>query len=160
MSEQKYTTSARFLKFFAYILMGTGLIFTMLAMSSFFMGLSLDFLEPIYMLLIGLLLLFAGVPLLAVAQQGIIKQEFDTLSIIKCTGLPDCKFVRAKKFERGEYIFQELEDKCEKCNSPLYIAAIFEVDKTPPKQKQEEAKKDQESQKKDELPTPKIIDTL
>ena len=145
MSEAKLSTTGKILKYLAYILMIIGMGLLMLGISSFFFGVTPP-LDPVYMILIGVMLLFAGFPMLAMAQQGMIKPEFDTISLIKCSTTPECKFTRAKKYERGEYIFQDLEKKCEKCDSPLYIAAIFEVEKKQPKRKLEERKKEAETE--------------
>ncbi len=130
--EPKLSTGAKILKYIAYILMGGGLVLFMLGLSSFFFGSSPSFMDPLYMIIFGLLLLFAGMPMLVAAQQGIIKPEFDTISLVNCSAAPDCKFRRAKKFERGEYVFKTLDKKCEECGNPLYISAIFEIEKKPP----------------------------
>lgn len=140
MSDAKYTTSAKILKGLAYVLMGAAIILIMLGFSGFFMGPIHPALDPVYMLLFGFLLFMASVPLLLMAQQGIIKPEFDSISLLKCTNTPDCKFTKGRKWEKDEYVFQQLEEKCEKCSSNLYIAAIFEVERKPPSEKKEEEK--------------------
>ncbi len=159
MSEQKYTTSSKIMKIIAYLLMGAGMILTMFGISSFFYGGSFIPLDPVYMLLVGLMLLFAGVPILAIAQQGLIKPEFDTISLVRCTNAPDCKFTEGRKFARGDFVYKELDEKCEKCNSTLHIAAIFEVERNPPKEKTDSAETGDEDSKKDtEPPKPKFIE--
>jgi len=154
MSEPKYTTSARIMKIFAYLLMGVGMVFTMLGISSFIYG-GIAFMDPVYMLLVGLMLLFAGVPLLAFAQQGVIKPEFNTVSLVRCTNVPDCKYTEGRKFERGDYVFKELDEKCKKCNSQLIITAIFDVEKKPTGEQDETAENQEEEKKEAELPKPK-----
>lgn len=153
MSEPKYSTSAKIMKIFAYLLMGAGMILTMLGISSFIYPGGIAFMDPLYMLLVGIMLLFAGVPLLAIAQQGIIKPEFDTISLVRCTGAPDCKYTKPKKFERGDFVYKELDEKCEKCNSPLHIAAIFDVEKKPAAEKKESTVKLEEEPKEEAKPS-------
>lgn len=156
MSEEtKYTTSARIMKICAYILMGVGMVLTMLGISSIFYPGGIAFMDPLYMLLVGLMLLFAGVPLLAIAQQGVIKPEFNTVSLVRCTNVPDCKYTEGRKFEWGDYVFKELDEKCKKCNSQLIIAAIFDVKKTPTGEEDETAEDQEEEKKEAELPKPK-----
>ena len=155
--EVKYTTSAKILKYLGYGLMGAGMILFVFGISSFFMPSPLPWLDPLYMVMFGLLLLFAGIPLLAMAQQGIIKPEFESIKLIKCEGAPDCKFTQAKKFEKDDYVFKPVEGKCEKCGEPLYIAAIFEVEKKPATEGSEEDKKDSDSATQEILAPPKDV---
>jgi len=129
MSEPTLTTQGKILKALAYILLGVGLIFFMIALSSIFMGIPPLFLDLFSLFSIGLSFVLIGAFLLAAAQQGILKPEFTTISLIKCANTPECKYRRAQKFENGDYIFKELEESCEKCYGKLYIAAILEVAK-------------------------------
>ncbi len=140
MSEQTLTVQGKILKIAAYILLGTGMVFFMFAVSSVFMGITPPFLDVFTLFLFGFSLVLGGALLLVIAQQGIIKTEFDTISLIKCTNAPDCKYRKARKFEKDEFVFKELPEPCEKCNSKLYIAAILEVEKKPKKKKPGEEK--------------------
>ncbi|MHA1266446.1 MAG: hypothetical protein ACTSRS_14525 [Candidatus Helarchaeota archaeon] len=151
MSEPKYSTSAKIFKWLAYFLMGSGLVLTMFGISSLVYPVSPPFLDVATMIVLGVTLLLFGSLLLALAQQGLIKPEFDAITLMRCTARPDCKYTKARKFERGDYVFKELDQKCEKCNSPLEIAAIFEVERNLPKEKkenQEELQKKEESSPK------------
>ena len=122
--------------------MGAGMVMLMLGISSFFMP-AIPGIDPLFMVLFGVVLLFGGALLLGLAQQGIIKPEFDNISLIKCADTPKCKYVKAKKFEKDDYVFKPVDGKCDICNSPLHIAAIFEIEKKPAPEKGSEEKKDE-----------------
>ena len=107
MSEQTLTVQGKILKIAAYILLGTGMVFFMFAVSSVFMGITPPFLDVFTLFLFGFSLVLGGALLLVVAQQGIIKTEFDTISLIKCTNAPDCKYRKARKFEKDEFPVSE-----------------------------------------------------
>ncbi|MFX1294007.1 MAG: hypothetical protein ACFFD2_03985 [Promethearchaeota archaeon] len=143
MTKVKYTTSAKILKALGYIFMGAAIILIMLGFSGLWMG-TIPGLNPIWMLVCGFLLFVVSVPLLALAQAGAIKPEFDSIALLKCTNTPDCKFSKGRKFEKDEYVFKELDEKCKKCNNNLYIASIIEVERTSDKEKKEEKTKAQE----------------
>jgi len=140
MSEPKLTVQGKILKGIAYIFLGTGLIFLMLALSSIFMGINPPFLDLPYLFVFGFSLILAGSFLLVAAQQGIIKPEFTTLSLVKCNNTPDCKYRKTRKFEENDYVFKELDETCEKCYGKLYIAAILEVEKKAKQKKVPEEK--------------------
>jgi hypothetical protein len=142
MSEIRYTTSARILKYLGYGLIVIGMFLLMFGVSSFFMP-APAIMDPLYMILFGVVLLFGGALLVGMAQTGIIKPEFDTVSLIKCTDVPKCKFVKAKKFEKDDYVFKDVEGKCDKCGGSLHIAAIFQMEKKSQSQKSPEEKKDE-----------------
>jgi len=142
MAETKYTTSAKILKWMAYIFMGIAMLLIFLGFSGLWWGPILPGLDPLYMLILGFLLLLVSAPLLVMAQAGAIKPEFNTISLVRCSNAPDCKFIKGRPFEKDEYVFKDLDEKCEKCNSPLYIAAIFEIER-----KQKEPKKEKSSEK-------------
>lgn len=154
MSEPKYSTTAKILKYLAYIVMGAGMILTMFGISSIFYGTQPPFLDTFTMIVLGILLLILGVPLLTVAQQGIIKPEFAAVTLLRCTSGAECKYTKARKFERGDFVFKELEDLCEKCNSKLHIAAIIEVDKTSSEEKVETPKELGETKETEDIPKP------
>jgi hypothetical protein len=129
VSESTLTIQGKILKIAAYVLLGIGMVFFMLATSSIFMGITPPFLDVFTLFLFGFSLVLGGAFLLVIAQQGILKPEFDTISLIKCTNTPDCKFRKARKFEKDDFIFKELPEPCEKCNSKLHIAAILEIER-------------------------------
>lgn len=143
MSEPKFTFQAKILRIIAYILFGTGMIFFVLGMSAVWSGIPPPFLDFISLFLYGFTMLLGGGFLLAIAQQGIIKPEFDTITLIKCTNAPDCKFRKARKFEKDDFVFKELPEPCEKCNSKLYISAILEVERKSRKIKPGEVKSEE-----------------
>ena len=157
MTEVKYSTTAKILKYLSYGLMGAAVVLIMLGFSGLWMGSTIPGLDPLYLLVFGFLLFASSVPLLIMAQAGIIKPEFESVSLLKCLN-PECKYTKGRKFEKDEYVFKELDETCEKCNSKLYIAAIFEVERTPKqgeKEEEPESPKDKGNTKeKDDVPLP------
>ncbi len=137
MTEVKYNTTAKILKYLSYIVMGAAVVLIMLGFSGLWMGSTIPGLDPLWLLVFGFLLFATSIPLLIMAQAGIIKPEFDSVSLLKCQN-PECKYTKGRKFEKDEYVFKELDETCEKCNSKLYIAAIFEVERTPKQEKKDE----------------------
>lgn len=152
MAETTLTIQGKILKVLAYILLGAGLVFLILGFQSIFMGMAPPFLDFGTLLVFGFALLLAGSFLLVIAQQGILKPEFTTISLIKCTNTPECKYRKVRKFEKDDYVFKELDETCEKCFSKLYIAGILEVERKA-KQKKSIEEKSEETLKQLE-PTP------
>ncbi len=157
MSEVKLSSSAKILKVLAYVFMLLAMLLIALGFMGIMWGSIIPGVDPLYMLILGFLLLIPSTFLLFIAQQGIIKPVIETISLLKCTNSPNCKFTKGRKFEKDEYVFQELKEPCEKCNNHLYIAAIFDVEKKGPKPEKEKGKAPEETQSeswslKDEKP--------
>jgi hypothetical protein len=154
MSEPTLTIQGKILKIIAYVLLGAGAVLFVFGMSSVWSGLPPLFLDTLTLFLFGFSLILAGAFLLVIAQQGILKPEFDTVTLIRCTNTPDCKYRKARKFEKDDFIFKELPEPCEKCNSKLHIAAILEVEKKSPKKKPGEEKPEDTVQQLEPLKEP------
>lgn len=59
-------------------------------------------------------------------------QKLTTKTVIKCI---KCDYSETRDFKKGDYILK-IEGTCPKCNSPVYIEAIYaEVQKTPKQHK-------------------------
>lgn len=80
--------------------------------------------------LILILLLLLLIPRTSIRRQT--TQKLTTKTVIKCV---KCDYSETRDFKKGDYILK-IEGKCPKCNSPVYIEAIYaEVQKTPKQHK-------------------------
>jgi multidrug transporter EmrE-like cation transporter len=87
----------------------------------------------------GLLLMmgFIGVALsgyvLFQTRRRMLRLKIETPSIITTIECKKCGFKSVREFQRGDYIFKEVEP-CQKCNDKMLITAIYREIKEKPKE--------------------------
>lgn len=92
-----------------------------MALNAFLMG---EQMIAIYLVIIGIVALTLSTYVLmqSRARAAAVKIEAPkTVTTIECK---KCGFKNVREFQRGDYIFKEL-DKCQKCDDKLIITAIY-----------------------------------
>ncbi|MFO8019223.1 MAG: hypothetical protein R6U96_11345 [Promethearchaeia archaeon] len=67
-----------------------------------------------------------------------------TLTILVCNL---CGLTKVRNYEHGDYVFQDADDNCEKCNEPMEIKQVYSVKLKKPTEKPEESKEEQSVEK-------------
>ncbi|MDH5483204.1 MAG: hypothetical protein OEY22_10075 [Candidatus Bathyarchaeota archaeon] len=77
-----------------------------------------------YLLLIGFLGVGLSTYVLLQTRRRILRLRIEATSITTTIECKKCGFKSLREFQRGDYIFKEVEP-CQKCNDKMLITAIF-----------------------------------
>ena len=111
--------SGAILRGIGMLLLFLGMFLFIMTMFPFLYGLTLD---PIFST-IGLGLGFIGFILIFISMFLRTIKKYETFSFLKCTK-EFCTYEEVRDFRKNDFVFKELERKCKKCSSPLYINQI------------------------------------
>ncbi len=109
-----------------------------LALASLVLAIYLYNTEPgiaVYWLLLGFIGLALSTYVLLQTRQRILRLKIETPPINTTIECRKCGFKSVREFQRGDYVFKEVEP-CQKCNEKMIITAIYrevrEKGKAPP----------------------------
>jgi len=109
-----------------------------LALAALILAIYLYNTEPtiaVYWLLLGFIGLALSTYVLFQTRQRILRLRIETPPITTTIECRKCGFKSVREFQRGDYVFKEVEP-CQKCNEKMIITAIYrevrEKGKTPP----------------------------
>jgi len=77
-----------------------------------------------YLLLIGFLGVIFSTYVLFQTRRRILRLRIETPSITTTIECKKCGFKNVREFQRGDYVFKEVEP-CQKCNDKMLITAIY-----------------------------------
>lgn len=77
-----------------------------------------------YLLLFGLAALVAAGYALIQIRRRVMKLKIELPPVTTTIECKKCGFKTVRTFERGDYVFKEV-DKCQKCNDKMLITAIY-----------------------------------
>jgi len=77
-----------------------------------------------YLLLIGFLGVALSTYVLLQTRKRILRLRIETPSITTTIECKKCGFKNVREFQRGDYVFKEVEP-CKKCNDKMLITAIY-----------------------------------
>ena len=106
------------------------IIFITLALSLTALIISVDFFSrgndvvAGYLLLIGVLGAALSTYVLLQTRRRMLRLRIEVPSITTTIECKKCDFRNVRKFQRGDYIFKEV-DPCQKCNDKMLITAIY-----------------------------------
>lgn len=78
----------------------------------------------VYLLIIGFLGVAASTYVLFQTRQRMIRLKIETPPVTTTIECRKCGFKSVREFQRGDYIFKEVEP-CQKCNEKMLITAIY-----------------------------------
>jgi hypothetical protein len=87
-----------------------------------------------WLMLIGALGVVISTYVLFQARRRNASQKIETLPIVTTVECRKCGFKNTREFQRGDYIFKEVEP-CKKCNDKMLITAIYREVKEGEKQR-------------------------
>ncbi|MEM3618440.1 MAG: hypothetical protein QXK47_05150 [Candidatus Bathyarchaeia archaeon] len=135
MSTNKSNTSAA-TRVSSFVLL---IIFVTLALALAALVIAVSYWETsqgvaVYMLLLGFIALALSTYVLFQTRQRILRLRIETPPITTTIECRKCGFKSVREFQRGDYVFKEVEP-CQKCNEKMIITAIYrevrEKGKTP-----------------------------
>jgi len=121
------TSASATTKISSFVLM---IIFITLALSLTALILSINAFsygnEPVagYLLLVGFLGVALSTYVLFQTRKRILRLKIETPPITTTIECKKCGFKNVREFQRGDYVFKELE-LCQKCNDKMLITAIY-----------------------------------
>jgi len=123
MSKKSSSTPARissFVLLVIFITLALSLIALILAISAF----NSNEIATYYLLLIGFLGVALSTYVLFQTRKRIKRLSIKTPSVTTTIECRKCGFKSIRDFQRGDYIFKEV-DPCQKCNENMLITAIY-----------------------------------
>ncbi len=109
---------------FVLLVIFTGLALSLIALILAITAFSYNEIASYYLLLIGFLGAALSTYVLFQTRKRIKRLSIKTPSVTTTIECRKCGFKSVREFERGDYIFKDV-DPCQKCNENMLITAIF-----------------------------------
>ncbi len=77
-----------------------------------------------YLLIIGFIAMALSVYVLFQSRKRITSMKIDAPKVMTTVECKKCNFKSVREFQRGDFVFKELE-ACQKCNDKMMITAIY-----------------------------------
>jgi hypothetical protein len=77
-----------------------------------------------YLLLIGFIAMAAAAYVLYQSRRHVASMKIEIPKVMSTIECRKCGFKNVREFQRGDYVFKEL-DKCQKCDDKMTITAIY-----------------------------------
>ena len=124
MSTQSSSTAAKistFVFMIVLLVMALSLVSFALAVNAFALG---EDLVAGYLVIIGVIALALSTYVLLQSRRRMTTMKTANPSIMTTIECRKCDFKNVREFQRGDYVFKEL-DKCQKCDDKMIITAIY-----------------------------------
>ncbi|MGV9172209.1 MAG: hypothetical protein ACOC44_04440 [Promethearchaeia archaeon] len=89
--------------------------------------------------IIGFTFICMGSTLMQVQKQPD-KPLRQTLTILVCNL---CGLTKVRNYQQGDYVFQEADESCEKCDEPMKVKQVYSVKLKKPTEKSDKLKKEE-----------------
>ncbi|MEM2917721.1 MAG: hypothetical protein QXN63_05140 [Candidatus Bathyarchaeia archaeon] len=133
MGEREAGNEATRVSFFFLVVIFLALALSLIALYLAVMMFEVSPLEAGYFLIIGFVGLAFSVYMLYQTKRRILRISFELQPIHTVISCNKCDFKNIREFQRGDYIFKEVEP-CPKCNEKMTITAIYREVKEKPKE--------------------------
>ena len=123
MSTQSSSTAARistFVFMIVLLVMALSLVSFALAVNAFALG---ENIVAGYLVIIGVIAMTLSTYVLLQSRRRMTTMKLATPSMMTTIECRKCDFKSVREFQRGDYVFKEL-DKCQKCDDKMIITAI------------------------------------
>jgi hypothetical protein len=123
MSTQSSSTAARistFVFMIVLLVMALSLVSFALAVNAFALG---ENIVAGYLVIIGVIAMALSTYVLLQSRRRMTTMKLATPSMMTTIECRKCDFKSVREFQRGDYVFKEL-DKCQKCDDKMIITAI------------------------------------
>ena len=124
MSTQSTSATAKistFVFMIVLVVMALALVSFALAVNAFALG---ENFVAGYLIIIGVIALALSTYVLMQSRKRITTMKLATPSMMTMIECRKCDFKNVREFQRGDYVFKEL-DKCQKCDDKMTITAIY-----------------------------------
>ena len=123
MSTQSTSTATRistFVFMIVLLVMALSLVSFALAVNAFALG---ENIVAGYLVIIGVIAMALSTYVLLQSRRRMTTMKLATPSMMTTIECRKCDFKSVREFQRGDYVFREL-DKCQKCDDKMIITAI------------------------------------
>jgi len=123
MSTQSSSTAARistFVFMIVLLVMALSLVSFALAVNAFALG---EDIVAGYLVIIGVIAMALSTYVLLQSRRRMTTMKLATPAMMTTIECRKCDFKSVREFQRGDYVFKEL-DKCQKCDDKMIITAI------------------------------------
>jgi hypothetical protein len=124
MSENSSPATTRistYLMMIVLIVLALSVVALMLSVNAFIVG---NEMVAGYLLLIGFIAMALSVYVLLQSRKRIANMRIDAPKVMTTVECKKCGFKSVREFQRGDFIFKELE-ACQKCEDKMLITAIY-----------------------------------
>ena len=124
MSETASSGTARistFVLMIVLIVLALSLVTLTLAVNAFILG---EEIVAGYLLVIGFIAMTLSAYVLLQSRRRVMSMKIVNPSMMTTIECRKCGFKSVREFQRGDYVFKEL-DKCQKCEDKMLITAIY-----------------------------------
>jgi len=110
-----------YLMLIVLIVLALSIVALMLSVNAFIIG---NEMIAGYLLLIGLIAMALSVYVLLQSRKRMARMKIEAPKVMTTIECKKCGFKNVREFQRGDFIFKELED-CQKCKDKMLITAIY-----------------------------------
>jgi hypothetical protein len=124
MSENSSPTTTKistYLMMIVLIVLALSVVALMLSVNAFIVG---NEMVAGYLLLIGFIAMALSVYVLLQSRKRIANMRIEAPKVMTTVECKKCGFKSVREFQRGDFIFKELE-ACQKCEDKMLITAIY-----------------------------------
>jgi hypothetical protein len=124
MSNNSSSTATRisaYLMIIVLIVMVLSIVALILSVNAFIIG---NEIVAGYLLIIGLLAMILSIYVLFQSRRRAARMKIETPKVMTTIECKKCGFKNIREFQRGDFVFKELED-CKKCDEKKIITAIY-----------------------------------
>ena len=124
MSENSSPTTTKistYLMIIVLIVLALSVVALMLSVNAFILG---NEMIAGYLLLIGFIAMALSVYVLLQSRKRIANMRIEAPKVMTTVECKKCGFKSVREFQRGDFIFKELE-ACQKCEDKMLITAIY-----------------------------------
>ena len=115
------TKISTYLMLIVLIVLALSIVALMLSVNAFIVG---NEVIAGYLLIIGLIAMALSVYVLLQSRKRIANMKIEAPKVMTTVECKKCNFKSIREFQRGDYIFKELED-CQKCKDKMMVTAIY-----------------------------------
>lgn len=130
-SSSATTKISTFVLMIVFIVLALSLVALALAVNAFMLG---EEIVAGYLLLIGFIAMTLSAYVLLQSRRRAMSMKIEAPSIMTTVECRKCGSKNVREFQRGDYVFKEL-DKCQKCDDKMLITAIYKEVKNKEKEK-------------------------
>ena len=124
MSENSSSTTARistYLMMIVLIVLALSIVALILSVNAFLIG---NEIVAGYLLVIGFIAMGLSVYVLLQSRKRAASMKIEAPKVMTTIECKKCGFKSVREFQRGDFIFKDL-DACQKCNDKMLITAIY-----------------------------------
>ncbi len=124
MSENSSPTTTRistYLMMIVLIVLALSVVAFMLSVNAFIVG---NEVVAGYLLIIGFIAMALSVYVLLQSRKRIASMRIEAPKVMTTVECKKCSFKSVREFQRGDFVFKELE-ACQKCEDKMMITAIY-----------------------------------